>query len=272
MSTVTTRLRVMAGPSRAWSQPWFHTAAPKATTTIAVVATPTSTASTSGRQTGRYRPKPTSWVAATAAIAATHQAGVVVARSTAADHTWPASAATATVPAATAASRRGERTSGPGARRPPPATRSWTQASAPSTTSVRSTTDVAPPSSQPRSFHSTATGCSGLPSLMYGNGGESAWMTANATGSRKMAASTTSSSYMPTRPATRRAGWRPATAAGGAPWIGPPITSSAGMLTTPSSGRAVAVAGAPGSAGIVDPPLEDGELQRGDDQRHEEQA
>src|SRR5690606_14950868 len=183
-----------------------------------------------------------------------------------------ASAATATVPAATAASRRGERTSGPGARRPPPATRSWTQASAPSTTSVRSTTDVAPPSSQPRSFHSTATGCSGLPSLMYGNGGESAWMTANATGSRTMAASTTSRAYWPTRPATRRAGERPATAAGGAPWIGPPITSSAGMLTTPSSGRAVAVAGAPGSAGIVDPPLEDGELQRGDDQRHEEQA
>src|SRR5690606_27514067 len=112
MSTVTTRLRVMAGPSRAWSQPWFHTAAPKATTT---------------------------------AIVASHQAGVLVERSTAADHTWLASAATATVPATTAASRRGDRTSGAGARRVPPAARSWTQASAATTTSVRRTTDTAPP-------------------------------------------------------------------------------------------------------------------------------
>src|SRR5690606_34843735 len=72
-----------------------------------------------------------------------------------------------------------------------------------------------------------------------------------------MAASATSSAYWPTRLAVRRADDWP-TGAGAAP-------TSPSSTTTSSPGRRSS------SVAIVDPPLEQHELQGGDHQRHREQ-
>ena len=95
-------------------------------------------------------------------MARSHHHGVAVERAEEDCQIWPANAATATTPATTANRRRGD-ASGAGFLSRPPAAASWIHASANATTSVRATTENAPPSSQPLSFQSTATGWSGLP-------------------------------------------------------------------------------------------------------------
>ncbi len=95
-------------------------------------------------------------------MARSHHHAVAAERSAEDCQIWPANTAIATTPATTASRRRGD-ASGARLVRRPPAARSWIQASASATTSVRTTTENAPPSSQPLSFQSTATGWSGLP-------------------------------------------------------------------------------------------------------------
>src|SRR5918998_3418045 len=79
-----------------------------------------------------------------------------------------------------------------------------------------------------------------------------------------MADRSTRTAYWPTRPAVRRDRDRPSVAAVSS-CSGPPSRSSPAIVTTLSSAAAVA------STGIVDPPLEEAELQGRDHQRHEEQ-
>src|SRR5918998_281427 len=76
-----------------------------------------------------------------------------------------------------------------------------------------------------------------------------------------MADRSTRTAYWPTRPAVRRDRDRPSVAAVSS-CSGPPSRSSPAIVTTPSSGAAVA------STGIVDPPLEEPELQGLEHQRH----
>jgi len=104
------------------------------------------------------------WVAPTRTTEPTHHAGVDGERSTDADQIWLAMAPVATVPAATAISRRGEARAR-GCRTVPPATFSCTQASAATTMRVRTTTENGPPESQVRCFHCTSTGCRGAPAF-----------------------------------------------------------------------------------------------------------